>query len=396
MSIAIPLWPFVTVTLAIIIIFVLDSHRRKRHYPPGPKPRLFVGNLFDIPTIEPWKVYNDWRKFYGALIHLEIIGYHIVVVNSRTLADRMLEKRSKIYSDRPFIPMMDLMGWTTLNTALLRYGPDWRMHRRLYKQGFRAAVVPDYQPILFSKADQFSSNLRQSPDSFVAHTRTYAAATILATVYGYDISPSNDKLVEIAEQAAATSSDSFHPSSVVVNVLPFLRHLPLRFPIFAFQRIARRTRRILNEMRKLPYEFVKNDMVTGKDNFSLLAKFLEKHTVNGGDDHQEDLIRNALTTAYAAGAETTSSVLVTFFLAMGLHPDIQKRAQREIDTVIGNRQFPSYATDYSNLPYVEAILRETLRWSPVTPLGIPHTAFLDDTIDDYFIPKGTTVISNIW
>ncbi|KAF9265963.1 cytochrome P450 [Marasmius fiardii PR-910] len=255
MPTTIPLW-LLAVTLAII--FILDTHRRKRRkvpYPPGPKPRLFVGNIFDHPTIKPWRVYREWGKIYGDLIHLEVIGLHMVVVNSRELADRIFEKRSQNYSDRPSIPMLDL----PISFFLLRYGRDWRIHRNLYQQGFRASIVPDYLPIVSAKVGQFLSNLRESPDSCVAHMKTYAAAVILETVYGYDIAPSNDRLVDIADKAARIASDTLQPAAMVVNVFPFLRHLPLE--LFAFQRMAQDMQRFVNEMRTVPYEYVKDNMV---------------------------------------------------------------------------------------------------------------------------------------
>ncbi|KAG7089560.1 hypothetical protein E1B28_011232 [Marasmius oreades] len=394
---AIPFCPLVAVSL--VIIFVFNSHhrnRRKTHYPPGPKPRLLVGNFFDFPKTEPWKVYHGWGKVYGEMIHLKVLGQHIIIINSQKLADAMFEKRSRIYSDRPLFPMLDLMGWSKMNTAMLRYGPNWRMHRRIYQQGFRANVVPDYQSILSPKVGQLLSNLHQSPDLFSTHIRGYATAAILAVVYGYETSSSNDTLAQITEEATRTSSDATHASAAVVNLLPFLRHLPLEFPIFEFQRIALRTRKLLKEMRRLPYEYVKNNTETSSGKFSLLGDLLENHTANGGDKYQEDVIIDTLTTAYAAGQETTVSLLTASLLAMALHPEAQKRAQRELDTVVGKDRLPSFTTDRSNLPYVEAVLRETLRWSPSVPLGVPHAAFLDDTIDGYFIPKGTLVLGNTW
>ncbi|KAF9266529.1 cytochrome P450 [Marasmius fiardii PR-910] len=386
MSAAISFWPFVVVTLAVVLIFV--SRSSKRHYPPGPKPRFLVGNFFDIPKREAWKVYREWGKLHGDYIHLEALGQHMVVVNSWKVVDELFEKRSRIYSDRPYIPMLDLVGWQ-MNAGFKRYGHEWRMHRRLYQQGFRGTVIPEYQPILSSKSSQFILNLRQSPDFFIDHIKTYSAATILATVYGYDIAPSNDRLVDIVEEAAKTASAIAQPSAAVVNVLPFLRYLPLGLPLFPFQRNVRRVRRVINEMRTVPYEFVKGNMATGEGKPSLLAKLLEDLAIKGGDHDQEERIVDVAATAYAGGADTAVSVLLTFFLAMALHPEVQKRAINELDAVFGKGPLPTYA-DRSGFPYMEAILRETLRWAPVLPLVVPHMAFVDDTVD------GTLVIANAW
>ncbi|KAF9264295.1 hypothetical protein L218DRAFT_926047 [Marasmius fiardii PR-910] len=106
MPAAIELWPLVAVTLAVALIFV--SCRSKTHYPSGPKPRFLVGNFFDIPKSEAWKVYRDLGRLYGDYIHLELLGLHTVVINSWKIVDELFEKHSRIYSDRPSIPMLDM------------------------------------------------------------------------------------------------------------------------------------------------------------------------------------------------------------------------------------------------------------------------------------------------
>jgi cytochrome P450 len=86
---------------------------------------------------------------------------------------------------------------------------------------------------------------------------------------------------------------------------------------------------------------------------------------------------------------------MTFFLMMVLFPDAQKKAQAQIDVVIGKGRLPRLQ-DRSSLPYIDAILRETLRYNPVAPLSIPHLAVDADVYDGYHIPKGTLIISNLW
>jgi cytochrome P450 len=65
----------------------------------------------------------------------------------------------------------------------------------------------------------------------------------------------------------------------------------------------------------------------------------------------------------------TAGILMVFLLAMVLHPDVQKRAQAEIDSVVGRDRLPTFE-DRASLPYIDALLRETFRWQPVVPLGI--------------------------
>lgn len=81
------------------------------------------------------------------------------------------------------------------------------------------------------------------------------------------------------------------------------------------------------------------------------------------------------------------AVAGAFFHAMVSNPDVQRKAQEEIDRVVGNHRLPGYE-DRVLLPYNEAIYREVMRWRPPFPLSIPHATTKDDIHKGYFIPKG--------
>jgi cytochrome P450 len=76
-------------------------------------------------------------------------------------------------------------------------------------------------------------------------------------------------------------------------------------------------------------------------------------------------------------------------------PEVQRRAQAELDTVVGRDRLPTF-DDAPHLPYVRAVIEEVLRWRPSTPLGVPHAATEDDWYEGMFIPKGTICIPNVW
>lgn len=89
------------------------------------------------------------------------------------------------------------------------------------------------------------------------------------------------------------------------------------------------------------------------------------------------------------------SVISTFFLAMTLHPEVQRKAHEEIDRVVGRDRLPTFA-DRDSLPYVEAVFKESFRWHALTPLGLPHVTTADDVCEGYLIPKGAIILPNIW
>ncbi|KAF7346390.1 O-methylsterigmatocystin oxidoreductase [Mycena sanguinolenta] len=342
------------------------SSRQHQHlsFPPGPLAFPLIGNLRDLPTKLPWLTYADWGAQYGSdVVHTSALGQHIVVVNSIEAAVELFEKRAHIYSGRPVIPMIELIGWD-----------------------FNFGFMP--------MGDRLT------------------AAIIMVTVYGYEVQSSNDRFVALSENAAKKLSDSSFPGAVAVNTFPILRYLPSWMPGAGFQRFAAgkqttygynlhlltdlndsECRRVTKEMREVPFEYVKQNMRDGLDSKSVVARLLEANQVRGR--HDEVAIQDVAATAYGAGADTSVSALASFFFAMAVHPDIQKKAQTEIDTVIGTHRLPRFE-DRPSLPYVEALYREVMRWKPVGPLGIAHASTADDVYNGYFIPKGAIVIGNIW
>lgn len=84
-------------------------------------------------------------------------------------------------------------------------------------------------------------------------------------------------------------------------------------------------------------------------------------------------------------------------LAMSLYPEVQARARAEVDAVIGPGRFPNIDDrGFDKMPYLEATVLECIRWHPPAQSLIPHLPLTDDTYRGYFIPKGTTVLGNVW
>ncbi|TFK63909.1 cytochrome P450 [Pluteus cervinus] len=364
-------------------------------YPPGPPGHFLLGNVKDMPSAKAWITFANWSKEYDSpIVHANVLGQHIVVINSRKYANELFEKRSHIYSDRPTFPMVELMGWS-YNSALLPYGTKWRRHRRLFHQVLKKDAATTYEPVEAKKIHELLYNLLSEPEAVLGHCRTATAAIIMATVYSHNVQSASDPLVQLAETAVAQASSNLLPQTTLVNVFPSLRFLPGWLPGVKFQRLARECRKLTEDMQRLPWDSVRRNMAEGTQRQCVLSDLLEGNTVHGRVKDSEEDLRAVATTCYAAGVDTTLSQISTFFLSMTLNPHIQQRARAEIDSVVGTSRLPTFA-DRPHLPYIEAIYREVMRWRPVLPLALPHRASEDDWVDGYLIPKGSYVMSNLW
>lgn len=80
---------------------------------------------------------------------------------------------------------------------------------------------------------------------------------------------------------------------------------------------------------------------------------------------------------------------------MTLYPEAQKRAQADVDRVVGGDRLPDFS-DLEDLPYLTAMIKELLRWNAPAPLGTSHSVTRDDVYEGWFIPAGTMFLENIW
>ena len=190
-----------------------------------------------------------------------------------------------------------------------------------------------------------------------------------------------------------------------------VRYLPEWMPGAGFKKIARQWHATAMELAEKPMRFVKQEMVTGHHESSFVSRIYDQVSENGMSPEHEHVTKWSAGSLYAGGADTvrsqqcesrtsvnnqqTVSTMATFFLAMTIHPEVQQKAREEIDRVVGTHRLPTFS-DRESLPYVEAVLKESFRWQPIGPMGVPHVASQDDVFDEYLIPKGAMMLPNIW
>ncbi|TFY72458.1 hypothetical protein EVG20_g545 [Dentipellis fragilis] len=361
--------------------------------PPGPKPLPLIGNLLDMPKQYEHETFAEWGKKYGGIVSINVLGQSIIILNSTQAVTDMLDKKSAIYSDRPNLVMgSELVGLKNL-LGMSAYGDQFREYRRMLFRvmGSRAAMAK-YYSVEELETHRFLRRVAADPDNLEDHIRKTAGAIILSIGYGYSIKEKNDEFVEDAQVMMEDFARLTEPGAFLVDTLPALRHLPEGFPGAGFKTQAKEYSRNLLGVVNKPYEWVKKQVEAGTAQPSFVLSHWDEAQA---DPKKEYYVKWAAAALFAGGADTTVSTIYSFYLAMTLHPEIQKKAQAEIDAVVGPDRLPNFS-DRANLPYVDAIVKEIARWHPVAPIGLPHRLMEDDVQDGYLIPKGSIVIANIW
>ncbi|KAJ3483939.1 hypothetical protein NLI96_g5970 [Meripilus lineatus] len=372
--------------------------RRTLPLPPGPSPLPVVGNSFDMPTTNPAKTFDEWSHKYGDLIYLHLPSQPTLIVNSLKSSVDLLERRSAIYSSRPPSVMNELMTWT-FAIGFMGYGQPWRARRRYFHEYFHQGVVHEYAPIQTKEIRHFLRRALDSPNDMERQVRLLFVAMIVNIAYGIKIEDLNAEYVVIAREAVEGVVRAGVPGAFWIEYLPFLKFIPSWVPGAAFKRVSEYYKPFIQRMIHQPFQFVKDSLENESSPPSVTKKLIDYIDKKfGGTElyqEQEKIVMETMGVAYSAAADTTNSVALCFLLAMAKYPDVQKKAQKELDLHIGPNRLPTHE-DYSSLIYIQAIIMESMRWQPTLPLSLPHMVIADDEYNGYRIPKGTTVFPNVW
>ncbi|KAJ7252541.1 cytochrome P450 [Mycena rebaudengoi] len=385
--------------LAAAFALLYFNRRRPSHLPlpPGPKKLPLFGNLFGLPSEFEWETYAKWSKELGSdIIHLSVAGKSIIILSSVDVVFDLFDQRSAIYSDRPRSVMLNELIGGDFSFVTMRYGDTWREHRRLFNSAFHVIAARRFHPQQVNASHDLLRRLLENPDDEVMkHIKHMNGALIMSIAYGIDTLPSNDPYMETAEAALKAIAQAIVPGRYLVDMIPILKYVPAWFIGAGFKRQAREWKKLTDKMVQLPFQAAKRLVADGTAPHSYVSDKLQEIDENQQREHQEKVIQNTAGIMYAGGFDTTSAALGTFILAMLANPDVQKRAQEEIDAVVHEGHLPSFE-DEESLPYVSAVVKEVLRWKPVGPIGVPHAVAVEDTYRGYRIPAGSIVIPNIW
>ncbi|KAL4952025.1 cytochrome P450 [Aspergillus filifer] len=401
----------IAASIALLVPYSWAS-LRPRNFPPGPKPLPFIGNLNLIPPSKAFTLFHEWTKQYGPIIGLKFGPANVVILNNWKDVQELLEKRGNIYSSRPPNYIANTLICPN-NTHILftPYNNAWKSLRKAVQALFTPRQLAVIAPIQEAEATQTIFDILREPEKYYEHIQRYTTAVILASVFGqrgerFD-APNVQALYDVQNRFTALLEPGAAPP---VDGFPSLRYLPEVLAPW-----KRRAREIQRDQRALYfrlYDATKERMRKGIRTGCFMEKLIDEQEKNKLDDEHTAYLGGNL---MEAGSDTTSSMLLSFLLAVLENPDALRKAQADVDRVCGAERSPNMH-DLEDLPYIEACMHEVwpvsfihnlykvslilslqvLRWRPVAAGGIPHMLTQQDTYKNYVFPAGTMFFANTW
>ncbi|KAK3672126.1 hypothetical protein LTR78_008097 [Recurvomyces mirabilis] len=303
----------------------------------------------------------------------------MVVLSSDTVVKEVLDKQSAVTNARGdhYLGHDILSGGERM--LLMPNGEKWRLQKKLMQKMLNVNVAQSYEPYIVLEEKALLFDLLRNPKDFYLHTKRirtpdFNDGKMKQFLIGLDY------FTELMQTATAA----------LVDVYPILR----RAPSFILPALGKAT-----AWHKEETEFYLGlwhqtkqslEQGTAKPCFAVdILKCQDKEQFT--DKFGAYLAGGSM----EAGTDTTSNTLYGFIQAMVLFPDAQKKAQGELDRVLGNK-FPEPA-DAKNLPYIRACVKESLRWMPTAIIGAaPHAASENFQSMGYHFPKGALLVNNVY
>ncbi|KAL1753007.1 cytochrome P450 [Schizophyllum commune] len=384
--------------LAIALAYVLYLYLRRRscgtRLPPGPPADPLVGHFRINPQHNAERVYLRWSKeLKSDVIHLNILGQPLVVLNSLRAAVELLEKRGAIYSDRPQFAFFEMIGWYEDLLLVGSSDPAFPALRGIFQSYFaKSTIQQKFGAPQTNEARKLVKRIVEDPAKWREYLLMYGTAITIQIITGHEIKSLDDVYLRVAEHVGRAMTGSGTPGATGVDFCPWLRYLPSWCEPTGSSAFARKWRFAIENLYNVPYERVAADVEAGTEQPSFVLSAMQ--AMQGETTLTPERIRGLCAATYAAGAHTTADAIAIFIFAIVNYPEVQAHAQAELDAVVGPDRLPDLA-DRKNLPYIERILRSTrLRFWPTSPLGAPHKSTEDDVYRGMFIPKGSLILFN--
>ena len=384
--------------LCIIVFGIWFSSRKQGHgFPPGPTPLPFIGKLL-ILAWNPGRIHVTLMELshkYGPVVGFRLGSCPAVILNSLEAIREAFVKNADCSSCRPHC--MTLVNrfhsrpeGAGIKGVLWTNGERWNQSKRILASSLRDTGVNKgrLEEIIQNEANEMYNELvllLGNPQDVRLILQQCVCNIVCKLCFGCRFEYKETEFLNAMEMLSQIFASPVFSSAE--NVIPELQNIPgPRWHKKLFKTIDKLSQWILSNIKK------------EQGNFGMIRKydgdpFIEDNMTHDGDPFIEDNMTHIVLDVFLAGIETTTTALHWLLLRMIHHKDVQRKCQEEIDHVIGAVRHPD--GNISNMPYVKAVLHETLRLHSVS-VGAIHGTQNDTTIHGYNIPKGTIVFGNLY
>ncbi|KAI9111123.1 hypothetical protein K1719_017998 [Acacia pycnantha] len=389
-----------------IIIFAVSWYARlyfiKRLHcntPPGPQGLPLIGNLLSLDP-ELHKHFSSLSQTYGPILSLRLGAKYCVVVSSPSMARQVLRDHDVIFANHDVPVGTKVATYGASDILCTPYGAEWRMLRKVFVQYmlsnasldsvylFRRKEVRKTVGYLYSRVG--------SPVVIGEQMFLTVLNVITSMIWGGTVEEDDDRAIVGAEVRKVVAD--FMELLGKPNVSDFFPGLAK----FGLQGVEKQMSLLVQQFDQIFEKILKQRLKMSKERCHKeeskdILDFLLK--LKGDQNSQVPFtmahIKGLLMDMVVGGTDTSANTIEFAMAEIMSNPDTMKRIQQELEGVVGQDNMVE-ESHIHKLPYLLAVLKETMRLHPVGPLLVPHCPSETTTVGGYTIPKGSRVFVNVW
>ncbi|KAL5708042.1 hypothetical protein ACHQM5_018880 [Ranunculus cassubicifolius] len=384
------------VFIITIVARILLKFRSKNNLPPSPLALPIIGHLYLLTPI-PHQAFHSLSNKYGPLMYLVLGSVPCVLASTAEIAKEFLKTHEISYADRPFSFAVDYLTYGSADFSFAPYGPYWKFMKKIcMSELLGGRTLDQLLPVRREEIRRFLMLMLRKSDTGES-----------INVGGELITMANNVISRMMMSKRCT--DSEHEAEGVRKLVHEVAEITGKFNLSDYISFCKNLD-LQGFKKKLEDIHVRFDAVA-----ETTLKEHEEARKNEGSDRVKDLMDILLDVAeddkaemkltrenikafildiFAAGTDTSAITTEWALAELINHPEIFEKAREEIDSVVGKSRLVE-ESDIQNLPYLQAIVKETLRLHPTGPL-IVRESTEDCIIAGYDIPKNTRLFVNVW
>ncbi|XP_074303471.1 trans-cinnamate 4-monooxygenase-like [Silene latifolia] len=386
----------------VIVAITLSKLRGKKlKLPPGPLPIPIFGNWLQVGNDLNHRNLLDFAKRFGDILLLRMGVRNVVVVSSPELAKDVLHTQGAEFGSRPRNLVFDIFADKGKDVVFIEYGEHWRKMRRIMTAPFFTNKVvqqnkASWEEEISRVVDDIINHPESSSTGIVIRRRLQLMMynNMYRLMFNHRFDSEDDplykKLVSMnAERGRLSQSFDYNYADFIPVLRPFLR---------GYLKLCTQVRDIRLKLFKDYFVDVLRKKLAGtKESKDIepkcaIAQILE--TQNRGEITEENVLY-IVGNVNVAAIETTLWTMEWGIAELVNHPEIQTKLREELDTVLGKGHQITEA-DTHKLPYLQAVVKETLRLRMAIPLLVPHMNLQSAKLSGYDIPAESKVLVNAW
>ncbi|KAF8380384.1 hypothetical protein HHK36_027869 [Tetracentron sinense] len=368
---------------------------RRRKLPPGPVGLPVVGSLFQIGK-RPHESLTELAKTHGPLMTLQLGFVTTIVASSADMAKEILQKNDQAFSGRT-VPD-SVTGETDYQVSVVWIPTEsrWRNIRRLCNT----------QIFTSQKLDALQGLRHQMMEEMVSYVKDVAGAgeavnigklafanslnLLSNTIFSVHLADYKSETVQEFKDAVGSIMENDGKPNIA-DFFPWLKP-------FDPQGIRSHAKVAYDRIHALCNGFIDRRLQSIESGLPRSGDFLDAlldYSHENGSDFNRQVIKVLLTDLFVGGTDTSSTTIEWAMTELLRHPSIMAKARRELAEKLGDRQKVE-ESDIPRLPYLQAVVKETMRLHPTVPLLLPHRAETDVELLGFHVPKHTQVLVNTW